>query len=55
MTRMPTSTGSSTSASSPLGERGVGPDAHAVRDLLGGREVGDEVGRDAEPVGHDAR
>ena len=32
------------------GERGAGPDAHAVRHLFGGREVGDQRGRDAEAV-----
>ena len=35
-------------------ERGVGAHAHAVRDLLGRGEVGDERGGDAEPVGDDA-
>ena len=36
-------------------ERAVGPDPHAVRDLLRRREIGDERGRYPEPVGHDVR
>ena len=36
-------------------ERGVRAHAHPVRDLLGGGEVGDQRGGDAEPVGDDAR
>ena len=38
-----------------VGERGAGAHAHPVRHLLGGGEVGDQRGRDAEPVGDDAR
>ena len=51
---MPTSMGSSRVGERAVREQRVGPDAHAVRDLFGGREVGDERGRDAEAVGDDA-
>ena len=54
-TRIPTSIGSATSASERLRERAVGADPHAVRDLLGGREIGNERRRDPEPVGDDVR
>ena len=52
---MPTSIGSSTSSSERSGERRAGADAHAVRHLFGGGEIGDERGRDAEAVRDDAR
>ena len=37
-----------------MSERGIGADAHPVRHLFGGGEVGDQRGGDAQPVRDDA-
>ena len=47
--------GEAGSGERPVSERRVGAHAHAVGDLLGGGEIGDQRGRDAQTVGDDAR